>query len=108
MLAPSFDAIELFWRAYFIAVGVAIFMHMHCTANFTTHGPRFLRYVLLPLASGMGMGMVWSGARGDIDWGLRFSALAAGVLVVTQIAAWLAGVRVSAILARLYRKRGES
>ena len=57
MLAPSFDAIELFWRAYFIAVGVAIFMHMHCTANFTTRAT-VPALCLLPLASGMGMGMV--------------------------------------------------
>lgn len=87
-------------RVWLVVSGLLVAGHYHAMANATKRAPVFIKYIVLPLLTGAGIGMVWAGATGAALEGGLFSAAAAGCMVVVNLAVWASGAYVSAAFER--------
>lgn len=87
-------------RVWLVVSGLLVSGHYHAMANATKRAPVFIKYLVLPLLTGAGIGMVWAGATGAALEGGLFSAAAAGCMVAVNLAVWASGAYVSAAFER--------
>jgi hypothetical protein len=88
------------FRAWLVAAGVLVAGHYHAMAAATRRAPFLVKYAVLPMLTGSGVGMIWAGATGDTAGGGLYSAAAAGLMVTVNLSVWASGAYVSAAFDR--------
>jgi hypothetical protein len=98
MLDPAF--LDACLRVWLVVCGMLVAGHYHAMANFMREAPHVVKAIALPLVTGAGVGMVYSGASGVLHLGMLFSVAAAGLMAIINLAAWSSGAYVSEQFAR--------
>ena len=87
-------------RVWLIVSGLLVAGHYHAMANATKRAPMLIKFLVLPLLTGAGIGMVWAGWTGNATAGGLYSAAAAGLMVTVNLSVWASGAYVSAMFDR--------
>lgn len=83
-------------RVWLVVTGLLVAGHYHAMAAATGRAPFFIKFMLLPLLTASGVGMVWAGGMGQLAMGALFAIGAAGLMVGVNLAVWASGAYVSA------------
>jgi hypothetical protein len=88
------DVLSAAVQLWLIVFGALVAGHYHCTANFITKAPLWVK-IMTALVTAAGTGMIFCGLVGDIGHGALFALFATGPMVAVQLGALQAGVSIS-------------